>query len=91
MGEIEMIHEALECANDQLRMIVDWPLCALQSDTTVRQNVLRQLRTMPELGRLDKARCSQSLFCSLDDMRGFIEMTDEERVDYCTVLLRDFP
>ncbi|KAA0051678.1 retrotransposon protein [Cucumis melo var. makuwa] len=46
---------------------------------------------MPELSRLNRARCSCSLFRSLDDICGFIEITDEERMDYCTVLLRDLP
>ncbi|KAA0055946.1 retrotransposon protein [Cucumis melo var. makuwa] len=34
-GEIEMIHMALECANDQLRTIVEWSARALANDTTV--------------------------------------------------------
>ncbi|KAL4035116.1 hypothetical protein IC575_003791 [Cucumis melo] len=34
-GEIKMIHMALECANDQLRTIVEWSARALANDTTV--------------------------------------------------------
>ncbi|KAL4016672.1 hypothetical protein IC575_024326 [Cucumis melo] len=41
VGEIEMIHEALECENDQLRMIAEWPSRTLQNETTIFQEVLR--------------------------------------------------
>ncbi|KAL4022713.1 hypothetical protein IC575_016457 [Cucumis melo] len=39
-GELEVIHMALECTNDQLRMIVEWPARALANDTHVRQEFL---------------------------------------------------
>ncbi|TYK16390.1 hypothetical protein E5676_scaffold21G001840 [Cucumis melo var. makuwa] len=53
--------------------------------------VLCQLRVMPNLSRLGRARCSWSLFRSLDNMHDFIEITGDERLDYYTVLLRDLP
>ena len=34
-GEVEMIHMALECVNDQLRAIVEWSARALANDTIV--------------------------------------------------------
>uniref|UniRef100_A0A9I9E7R6 Retrotransposon protein n=1 Tax=Cucumis melo TaxID=3656 RepID=A0A9I9E7R6_CUCME len=33
--EIEVIHMALECTNDQLRTIAEWPACALVNENHV--------------------------------------------------------
>ncbi|TYK14144.1 retrotransposon protein [Cucumis melo var. makuwa] len=85
-------HDLVEhpmCANDQLRAIVEWPSVALQNETTVRQEVLCQLHAIPELSRLDMVHCSRILFCNLDDMRGFLEILEDEKMDFCTVLLRE--
>uniref|UniRef100_A0A9I9DEV6 Retrotransposon protein n=1 Tax=Cucumis melo TaxID=3656 RepID=A0A9I9DEV6_CUCME len=34
-GELDVIHMALECTNDQLRTIVEWHVCALANETFV--------------------------------------------------------
>uniref|UniRef100_A0A9I9DYZ9 Retrotransposon protein n=1 Tax=Cucumis melo TaxID=3656 RepID=A0A9I9DYZ9_CUCME len=68
-GKIKMIHMVLECANDQLRTIVEWPLCALANDTAVRQEFLCLLREMPDPSSLDRAMCQRLLLCSMDDIR----------------------
>ncbi|KAA0066131.1 retrotransposon protein [Cucumis melo var. makuwa] len=88
-GEIEMILVALKCANGQSRAIVEWLMRALQNKIAIRQEVLCLLHAMLDLSSLDKAVCQRVLMCSLDDMRDFVEMTDEERMNYCTILLRD--
>uniref|UniRef100_A0A9I9D919 Retrotransposon protein n=1 Tax=Cucumis melo TaxID=3656 RepID=A0A9I9D919_CUCME len=87
VGEIELIHEVMEYVNDQLRAIVEWPIVMLHNETTVRQEILRKLRAMLELSRLDRASCSWSLFHSLDDMRSSLRMTNEEKMEFCTILL----
>ncbi|KAL4018506.1 hypothetical protein IC575_022104 [Cucumis melo] len=88
-GEIEVIHMAIECTNDQLRAIVEWPARALANDTHVRQELLRLLHVMPELTSLDRALCQRHLLSRIDDMRGFIQMIDDERQNFCRVLLGD--
>ncbi|KAA0060299.1 retrotransposon protein [Cucumis melo var. makuwa] len=89
VGEIELIHEVMEYVNDQLRAIVEWPIVMLHNETTVRQEVLRKLRAMLELSRLDRASCSWSLFHSLDNMCSSLRMTNEEKMEFCTILLRE--
>ena len=88
-GELEVIHMALECMNDQLRTIVKWPTRALANDTFVRHEFLRLLCEMPNLSSLDRALCQRQLMSHMDDMRDFVEMTDEERKGFRRVLLRD--
>ncbi|KAA0066061.1 retrotransposon protein [Cucumis melo var. makuwa] len=78
-----------DCVNDQLRAIVEWPPCAFANDTEVCQEFLCLLRAMPDLSSLDRAVCQRVLMCSMDDMRSFVEMTDEERKNYCRLFLRD--
>ncbi|TYK07192.1 retrotransposon protein [Cucumis melo var. makuwa] len=68
-GKIKMIHMVLECANDQLRTIVEWPACALANDTAVHQEFLCLLREMPDPSSLDRAMCQRLLLCSMDDIR----------------------
>ncbi|KAA0056139.1 retrotransposon protein [Cucumis melo var. makuwa] len=86
---VDLIHKAMKCANDQLRVIVEWTSVALQNETTVHQEVLCQLHAIPELSRLDRVHYSRILFCNLDDMRGFLEILEDEKMDFCTVLLRE--
>ncbi|TYK05810.1 retrotransposon protein [Cucumis melo var. makuwa] len=77
VGEIEMIHMALKCTNDQMRSNAEWPVHTLANDTAVRQEFLWLLREMPNLSCLDRAMCQRLLMRSMDDMRGFIEMTNK--------------
>ncbi|KAA0052252.1 retrotransposon protein [Cucumis melo var. makuwa] len=68
-GELEVIHMALECMNDQLRTIVKWPARALANDTHVRQEFLRLLRETLDLSSLDRALCERQLISRMDNMR----------------------
>ncbi|TYK10971.1 retrotransposon protein [Cucumis melo var. makuwa] len=47
------------------------------------------LREMTDLSSLDRALCQRQLMSHMDDMYGFVEMTDEERKNFYRVLLRD--
>ena len=49
--------------------------------------VVRALRVIPQLSRLDRAQCNRILMNNLTDMKGFLELSDEEKLDYCTVLI----
>ena len=87
--ELEVINMALECTNDQLRMIADWSARALVNDNHVRQEFFRILREMSELTSLDTALLQRHLFSRMDDMRGFVLMPEDERDGFCRVILRD--
>ncbi|TYK06435.1 retrotransposon protein [Cucumis melo var. makuwa] len=60
--DVEGIHLALDQTNEQLRMIAEWPVHALDNDNHVRTEFFRILREMPELTSLDKALC-KDIFC----------------------------
>ncbi|TYK21089.1 retrotransposon protein [Cucumis melo var. makuwa] len=47
------------------------------------------LREIPDLSNLDRALCQRELMSRMDDMQSFIEMTDDERKNFCRVFLRD--
>ncbi|TYK12206.1 retrotransposon protein [Cucumis melo var. makuwa] len=47
------------------------------------------MTTMLEPTSLDRALLQRHLFSRMDDMRGFIQMPDDERQTFCRVLLGD--
>ncbi|KAA0057338.1 retrotransposon protein [Cucumis melo var. makuwa] len=77
----------LECTNDQLRAIFEWHAHELANDTFVRPEFLRLLHEMSDLSSLDRVLCQRQLMSHMDDMRGFVEMSDEERKNFCRVLI----
>uniref|UniRef100_A0A9I9CUP9 Retrotransposon protein n=1 Tax=Cucumis melo TaxID=3656 RepID=A0A9I9CUP9_CUCME len=58
-GELDVIHMALECTNDQLRTISEWSAHTLANDTHVRQEFLHLLHEMPDLRSLDRMLCQR--------------------------------
>ncbi|TYK00096.1 putative nuclease HARBI1 [Cucumis melo var. makuwa] len=44
---------------------------------------------MPDLSNLDRVLCQRQLMRSMDNMHGFVEMTNKERKNFCRVFLRD--
>ncbi|KAA0037926.1 retrotransposon protein [Cucumis melo var. makuwa] len=75
------------CTNDQLKTSAEWPARALVNDTYVHQEFLPLLREMLELTSLDRALCQRHLLSRMDDMQGFVQMTDDEKQNFCRVLL----
>ena len=86
---VNVIRDAIECANDQLRTIAEWPKLAMQDEDATRLEVIRQLRVIPELSGLDRARCLRKLMQNLADMKAFLVVPEEMKMDYCTVILQD--
>ncbi|KAA0031723.1 retrotransposon protein [Cucumis melo var. makuwa] len=84
--DVEGIHLALDQANEQLRMIAEWPAHALANDNHVRMEFFRILREMPELTSLDRALLQRHLLSRMDDLWGFILMLEDEREGFCRVL-----
>ncbi|KAA0025955.1 retrotransposon protein [Cucumis melo var. makuwa] len=71
-AELEVILMALECTNDQLRTIAEWPARALANDNHVRQEFFCILREMQELTSLDRVLLQRHLLSCMNDMWGFI-------------------
>ncbi|KAA0056591.1 retrotransposon protein [Cucumis melo var. makuwa] len=78
---MEVIRDAMECANDQLRAIADWSKLAMQDEDTTRWKVIRQLQAIPELSRLDRARCMQTMAGKLDEMKAFLNLLEDMKMD----------
>ncbi|KAA0058223.1 retrotransposon protein [Cucumis melo var. makuwa] len=70
-------------------MIAEWPSRALANDNHVRTEFFRILREMSELTSLDRALLQRHLLSRIDDLRGFVLMSEDEREGFCRVLLRD--
>uniref|UniRef100_A0A9I9E8C1 Retrotransposon protein n=1 Tax=Cucumis melo TaxID=3656 RepID=A0A9I9E8C1_CUCME len=83
------IHLALDQTNEQLRQIAEWPERALANDNHVRTEFFWILREMRELTSLDRTLLQRHLLSRMDDLRGFILMLEDEREEFCRVLLRD--
>ncbi|TYK23855.1 retrotransposon protein [Cucumis melo var. makuwa] len=70
-------------------MIVEWPACDLANDNHVRTEFFLILHEMSKLTSLDRALLQRHLLSRMDDLRGFILMSEDEREGFCRVLLRD--
>ncbi|KAA0064820.1 retrotransposon protein [Cucumis melo var. makuwa] len=87
--DVEAIHLAFDQINKQLRMITEWPARTLANDNHVCTEFFRILREMPKLTNLDRALLQRHLLSRMDDLRGFVLMSKDERECFCRVLLRD--
>ena len=58
METIDVIQDVMACQTDHLRLIVEWSRLALENESTTRRAVVRALRAIPELTRLDMAQCN---------------------------------
>ncbi|KAA0036816.1 retrotransposon protein [Cucumis melo var. makuwa] len=79
----------LECTNDQLRTIAEWPAHVLANDNNMQQEFFRILREMTKLTSLDRALLQRQLLSCMDDIWGFILMLEDEREGFCRVILQD--
>lgn len=79
----------MKCADDQLRAIEEWPKLAMQNESATRQEVIRQLHAIFELNILDKAYCVRKLTQNLADMKAFLDIPEEMKMDYCAIILQD--
>ena len=61
--KLEVIHMVLECTNDQLRTIAEWPACVVANDNHVRQEFICILREMPKLTSFWIGHCCKGTSC----------------------------
>ncbi|KAA0059814.1 retrotransposon protein [Cucumis melo var. makuwa] len=53
-----------------------------------RQEVVRQLEAIPELTLMDRCRLMRILMCNVDDMKAFLEVLDNMKYPYCSIILQ---
>jgi len=86
---VDVIKDDMAFQTYQLRLIAEWPWLALKDESRVRREVVCALRAIPQLTRLERAQCNRILMNNLADMKGLLELADDEKLDYCTVIVRD--
>ena len=88
---VDVIKDAMACQTNHLRLIAEWSRLELEDETSTRRDSVRALHVIPELSRFDRAYCSWILMNNLVDVKVFLKQLDNEKLDYCTVILWDAP
>uniref|UniRef100_A0A9I9EKA7 Uncharacterized protein n=1 Tax=Cucumis melo TaxID=3656 RepID=A0A9I9EKA7_CUCME len=65
----------MEFANDQLK--------------TIATEVVKQHQNISELNSRERIKLMQIIFCSVDDIKGFMWIPMNLKLEYCNVLLKD--
>ncbi|KAA0055062.1 retrotransposon protein [Cucumis melo var. makuwa] len=54
-----------------------------------RQEVVRQLEAIPELTLMDRYRSMHILMRNVDDMKAFLDVSDNMKYPYCSIILQE--
>lgn len=87
---VEIIRNAMEYANDKLQAIVEWPNVHRQAKDASHVEVVKQLQGILELSICDRVvRLMQIIMRNVHNMKAFLEILDELKLDQCTTILED--
>ncbi|KAA0059863.1 retrotransposon protein [Cucumis melo var. makuwa] len=86
---VEVICNAMEFVNDELKTITEWPKEQRQAEDKYGVQYVKQLQDIPELNSRDRVRLMQIIMHSVLDMKAFLRIPIELKLEYCTVLLED--
>ncbi|KAL0539423.1 hypothetical protein IC582_023635 [Cucumis melo] len=85
----DIVRTAIEYGNEQLHRIAEWPILQLQDATQTRQEIVRQLEAIPELTLMDRCRLMRILMRNVDDMKAFLEVPDNMKYPYYSIILQE--
>uniref|UniRef100_A0A9I9E462 Retrotransposon protein n=1 Tax=Cucumis melo TaxID=3656 RepID=A0A9I9E462_CUCME len=85
----DIVRTAIEYGNEQLHRIAEWPILQRQDTTQTRQEIVRQLEVIPELTLMDRCRLMRILMRNVDDMKAFLEVPDNMKYPYCSIILQE--
>ncbi|KAA0065737.1 retrotransposon protein [Cucumis melo var. makuwa] len=85
----DIVRTAIEYGNEQLHRIAEWPILQRQDATQTRQDIVRQLEAIPELTLMDRCRLMRILMRNVDDMKAFLEVPDNMKYPYCSIILQE--
>ncbi|KAA0065892.1 retrotransposon protein [Cucumis melo var. makuwa] len=85
----DIVRTAIEYGNEQLHRIAEWPILQRQDATQTRQEIVRQLEVIPELTLMDRCRLMRILMRNVDDMKAFLEVPDNMKYPYCSIILQE--
>ncbi|TYK11111.1 retrotransposon protein [Cucumis melo var. makuwa] len=85
----DIVRTAIEYGNEQLHRIAEWLILQRQDATQTRQEIVRQLEAIPELTLMDRCRLMRILMRNVDDMKAFLEVPDNMKYPYCSIILQE--
>ncbi|KAA0055439.1 retrotransposon protein [Cucumis melo var. makuwa] len=85
----DIIRTSIEYGNEQLNRIVEWPVLQHQDASETRQEVVRQLEVIPELTLMDRCHLMRILMHNVDDMKAFLDVPDNMKYPYCSIILQE--
>ncbi|TYK18628.1 retrotransposon protein [Cucumis melo var. makuwa] len=85
----DILRTAIEYGNEQLNRIAKWLVLQRQDASQTRQEVVRQLDAIPELTLMDRCRLMRILMHNVDDMKAFLEVPDNMKYPYCSIILQE--
>ncbi|KAA0046363.1 retrotransposon protein [Cucumis melo var. makuwa] len=85
----DIVRTAIEYGNEQLHRIAEWPILQRQDATQTRQEIVRQLEAIPELTLMDRCRLMRILMRNVDDIKAFLEVPDNMKYPYCSIILQE--
>ncbi|KAA0052025.1 retrotransposon protein [Cucumis melo var. makuwa] len=84
-----VLRTAIKYGNEQLNRIAEWPVLQHQDINQTRQEVVRQLEAIPELTLMDRCRLMRMLMRNIDDIKAFLEVPDNMKYPYCSIILQE--
>ncbi|TYJ99700.1 retrotransposon protein [Cucumis melo var. makuwa] len=85
----DIVRTAIEYGNEQLNRIAEWPVLQCQDVSQTRQEVVRQLKAILELTLMDRCLLMRILICNVDDMKAFLDVPDNMKYPYCSIILQE--
>ncbi|KAA0035700.1 retrotransposon protein [Cucumis melo var. makuwa] len=85
----DIVRTAIEYGNKQLHRIAEWPILQCQDATQTRQEIVRQLEAIPELTLMDRCHLMRILMRNVDDMKAFLEVPDNMKYPYSSIILQE--
>ncbi|KAL0555944.1 hypothetical protein IC582_004447 [Cucumis melo] len=85
----DIIRTLIEYENEQLNHIAEWPALQRQDASETRQEVVRQLEAIPELTLMDRCRLMRILMRNVDDMKAFLDVPNNMKYPYCSIILQE--
>ncbi|KAA0037993.1 retrotransposon protein [Cucumis melo var. makuwa] len=72
-----LIRNAMDCVNDQLKVIANWPERASQKEDTLQREVIMQLQSNPQFCVEGSVKCMMVVTQKLLLMKTFLDLPDE--------------
>ncbi|KAA0054345.1 retrotransposon protein [Cucumis melo var. makuwa] len=85
----DIVCTAIVYGNEQLHRIAEWPILQRQDATQTCQEIVRQLEAIPELTLMDRCRLMRILMRNVDDMKAFLEVPDNMKYPYCSIIFQE--